>query len=68
MGEPANDLLVELRRIADALERIATTPSGKLPTRRAKQRKVAPPAPSGGPVDEIARARADAALKRAGLR
>lgn len=55
-------------RQADALERIAAAPSGKLPERRAPQRREHPPKAPARPVDEVAAARARRALHRAGLR
>lgn len=62
------ELQTLLERIAAALERIATQPSGAMPPRARDQRRVSRPRPSGEPVDEVAAAAARRALQRAGLR
>lgn len=65
MTDPA--LMAMLERIAIALERLATAPSGRLPARKRTQRSEKRPARVEH-VDEIAQAKARKALERAGLR
>src|SRR5688572_2910101 len=63
----ADRIAVALERIADALDRIATEPSGRLPERKRAQRRTHAPRVAES-VDEIARAKARKALERAGRR
>lgn len=68
MLDALDRLVADVRRGVDALERIATTPSGKLPAVRRGQRRQCPARPPEGPIDELAVKRAQSALRRNGLR
>ena len=54
-------------RAAEALERIATAPTGRLPASRGRQKRRSPVRVPAGNVDDLARAKAKKALRRAGL-
>ena len=62
------ELVAEQRRAADALEKIATAPTGALPPRRSKARRVHAAPPAKNEPDELTQARARKALERMGLR